>query len=131
MTEGRIARSAIVCSVPAAMLALAACSPEARRVRDGGEGADPGNKRVAESPRVDPGPADTTLWPGRAPTPVERLAAGQRPPPAYPAPAGAPGGTPVTPDAAPTPAEQRSFDRGRGTDPRSADPRRPSGPGGR
>jgi len=52
------------------------CSPEARRVRDGGPGADPGNKRRVEAPAVNPRAADTTLWPGLAPTPVERLAAG-------------------------------------------------------
>jgi hypothetical protein len=52
---------------------MCACSPEARRARDGGPGADPGNKRLVERPQVDPKAADTTLWPGRAPAPVERL----------------------------------------------------------
>ena len=65
-----------------ALLAGVACSPEADRVRDGGAGADPGNKNVVESPLVDPQTRDTTLWPGRAPTPVERLERGEVPPPA-------------------------------------------------
>jgi hypothetical protein len=60
---------------------VGACSPEARRVRDGGRGADPGNKRLVEAPYVDTKAADTTLWPGRAPTPVERLEAGTMHPP--------------------------------------------------
>lgn len=64
-----------------AALAAVACSPEARRVRDGGAGADPGNKTVVESPTVDPQTRDTSLWPGRAPTPVERLGRGEMPPP--------------------------------------------------
>jgi hypothetical protein len=58
---------------------LAGCSPEARRVRDGGPGADPGNKMVIDAPPANPHAADTTLWPGRAPAPVERLAAGTMP----------------------------------------------------
>jgi hypothetical protein len=61
---------------------LAACSPEARRVRDGGPGGDPGNKRLIEAPVANPQAADTTLWPGRAPAPVDRLAAGTMEPPA-------------------------------------------------
>ena len=68
--------------VAASMLVVAAgplmgacSSPEARRVRDGGPGADPGNKPLVERPYVDPKAADTTLWPGRAPAPVERLEA--------------------------------------------------------
>jgi hypothetical protein len=60
---------------------LGACSPEARRVRDGGPGADPGNKRLVERPYVDPKAADTTLWPGGAPAPVQRLEAGTMYPP--------------------------------------------------
>jgi hypothetical protein len=44
-----------------------ACSPEARRVRDGGPGADPGNKILINAPPANPQAADTTLWPGRAP----------------------------------------------------------------
>jgi hypothetical protein len=57
-----------------AVVALLACSPEARRTRDGGPGADIGNKRLVEVTHADPRPADTTLMPGRAPTPVERFA---------------------------------------------------------
>jgi hypothetical protein len=49
-------------------------SPEASRARDGGPGADPGNKSLVERPVGEPRPADTTLWPGRAPAPVERFA---------------------------------------------------------
>lgn len=67
--------------VPAGALMGACSSPEARRVRDGGPGADPGNKRLVERPYVDPQAADTTLWPGRAPAPVERLEAGTMYPP--------------------------------------------------
>jgi hypothetical protein len=80
-----------------ALLALA-CSPEARRVRDGGPGADPGNERLVAAPRVDPRAADTTLWPGHAPAPTDQLAAGTMPPPA-----GVPG------MKTPTKAEQRAF----------------------
>jgi hypothetical protein len=54
------------------------CSPEARRVRDGGRGADPGNKIVIEAAAANPRAADTTMWPGRAPAPVERLGAERR-----------------------------------------------------
>lgn len=57
-------------------MALAGCSPEAHRTRDGGPGADVGNKHLVSSPPVNPVAADTTLWPGRAPAPVDRLAAG-------------------------------------------------------
>ena len=54
--------------IVAAGTVMGACSsPEARRVRDGGRGADPDNKRLVERPYVDPEAADTTLWPGRAP----------------------------------------------------------------
>jgi len=68
--------------VVAAGAVMGACSsPEARRVRDGGPGADPGNKRLVERPYMDPKAADTTLWPGRAPAPVERLEAGTMYPP--------------------------------------------------
>ena len=67
--------------IVAAGALMGACSPEARRVRDGGSGADPGNKRLVERPYVDPKAADTTLWPGRAPAPVERLEAGTMYPP--------------------------------------------------
>jgi hypothetical protein len=85
------------------LLAAGACSPEARRVRDGGPGADPGNKVLVPRLRVEPQAADTTLWPGRAPAPVEQLVRGPVPPPTYP-------------------AHQRTFEHGD-----RADPRRPSG----
>ncbi|HXB24047.1 MAG TPA: hypothetical protein VNV25_04920 [Gemmatimonadaceae bacterium] len=57
---------------------LSACSPEAVRVRDGGPGADPGNtpRLAVEPPRANPQPADTSLWPGKAMAPVDRLARG-------------------------------------------------------
>lgn len=58
------------------LLALAACSPEAGRTRDGGPGADIGNARRISATPADPQAADTTLWPGRAAPPVERLSAG-------------------------------------------------------
>lgn len=58
-------------------LALCACSPEARRARDGGPGADIGNKRVTLVAEPNPHAADTTLMPGRAPAPVERFAPGK------------------------------------------------------
>jgi hypothetical protein len=62
--------------------AVVACSPEAHRARDGGPGADPGNKRIVPAPPANPVAADTTLWPGRAPSPVERLQRGTMPLPA-------------------------------------------------
>jgi hypothetical protein len=68
-----------------AMLLLTACSPEARRTRDGGAGADPGNKVLVEHTQPEPRAADTTLWPGRAPTPVERFARGEVPLATFPA----------------------------------------------
>ncbi len=52
------------------------CSPEASRGRDHGAGADPGNKPLVVVRYIDPTPADTTSWPGRALTPLERLEAG-------------------------------------------------------
>ena len=107
-----------------AMALLAACSPEAKRTRDGGPGADPGNKDLVDAPRVNPTAADTTLWPGRAPAPVDRLARGEVPPPSYPAPEADPGKrgeTPVTPNTPPSEPQQRTFDR----DP-SVDAREPS-----
>ena len=67
------------------VLVLLACSPEARRVRDGGPGADPGNTRLVKWNGPEPRAADTTLWPGRDPAPVERLARGEVPPPTFPA----------------------------------------------
>jgi hypothetical protein len=61
---------------------LGACaSPEAARRRDGGAGADPGNKRMVERSIADPQSTDTTLWPGRASAPVDRLERGVMPPP--------------------------------------------------
>jgi len=58
-----------------ALLAMTtSCSPEARRTRDDGPGADIGNKRVVQMAHPDPRPADTTLMPGRAPAPVDRFA---------------------------------------------------------
>lgn len=99
---------------------LVACSPEAARTRDGGPGGDPGNKVLVEGPRVEPRAADTTLWPGRAPAPVERLARRQIPPPTYPPAKRAE--TPVTPDTPPSESQQRTFD----SDP-SVDPREPGG----
>lgn len=68
-----------------ALLAAAGCSPEARRVRDGGAGADPGNKVLVEHAQPEPRAADTTLWPGRAPAPVERFARGEASPATFPA----------------------------------------------
>jgi hypothetical protein len=105
------------------LLACAGCSPEARRVRDGGPGADPGNKDVVVREHPDPRAADTTLWPGRAPAPAERLARGLVPPPTHPATSKAKESqTPIKPDVPPTEPRQRTFDRGR-----DADPRRPTG----
>lgn len=92
---------------------VAACSPEARRMRDGGRAAEAGNYRRIQSPYVDPRAADTTLWPGRAPTPRARLEAGTMRPP--PAPVGGP-----TPAAKSSPKpEQRVLEKS------AADPPRP------
>jgi hypothetical protein len=74
----------LTAALPLAILAAAGCSPEAHRLRDGGPGADPGNKVVVEHAQPEPRAADTTLWPGRAPTPVERFARGQVPPATFP-----------------------------------------------
>ena len=59
-------------------LLIIACSPEAVRTRDGGPGADPGNtpRLAVQPPRANPQPADTSLWPGKAMAPVDRLARG-------------------------------------------------------
>ena len=57
---------------------LLACSPEAWRTRDGGPGADIGNKHLVEVTHADPQPSDTTLMPGRALTPVERFQKGAK-----------------------------------------------------
>ena len=97
---------------------MAACSPEARRVRDGGPGADPLNKRLVEAPGVDPKAADTTLWPGDAPAPVDRLAAGTMPPPQLPKPSPASGRA-----NAASQSEQRAFTES-ATDPRTGPERR-------
>lgn len=107
------------------VLALLACSPEARRVRDGGPGADPGNKDLVAAPRANPRAADTTLWPGRAPTPVDRLARGEVLPPAGVSPASAPGQTgngPVTSNVPTTASDQHTFDKGTGANPRAKTP---------
>jgi hypothetical protein len=114
----------LIARVFLAVALLGACSPEAKRTRDGGPGADPGNKDLVDAPRVDPRAADTTLWPGRAPAPVDRFARGEVPPPTWPAPVSAPakrGETPVTPNTPPSQPQQRTFDH----DP-SVDPREPS-----
>lgn len=65
-------------ALPCAVVAGLACSPEAGRTRDGGPGADIGNKHMVEAAHPDPKPADTTLMPGRALTPVERFGKGAR-----------------------------------------------------
>lgn len=105
---GALSRTAL----PLALLAAAACSPEARRVRDGGPGADPGNKVLVEHRQPEPRAADTTLWPGLAPAPVERFAAGDLAPATFPD---------APRDQPPTGPQQRTFD----SDP-SVDPRLPS-----
>ena len=65
------------------MAAIGCASPETHRVRDGGPGADIGNTKATEpTSRADPQTADTTLWPGRATAPVDRLARGEILPPA-------------------------------------------------
>lgn len=97
---------------------LAGCSPEANRVRDGGPGGDPGNKIVIAAPAVNPRAADTTLWPGRAPTPVEQLVAGTMPPPPSPLPTSA-----APAKDAPSGAEQRAFTES-APDPRTGPERR-------
>jgi hypothetical protein len=76
-------------AVGAAALAgmlLTACSPEAVRTRDGGPGADPQNypHQAVVAPPANPQPADTSLWPGKAPAPVDRLARGEQLPLATP-----------------------------------------------
>lgn len=91
-------------------LASMSCSPEAARVRDGGPGADPGNKDLIVREQPDPRAADTTLWPGRAHAPTDRLAKGEDLSHTFP-----------PPDTPPSEAEQRTFDRSP-----QADPRRPT-----
>ena len=113
--------------VALALVGSSACSPEARRVRDGGAGADPGNKVVVESAPANPQTRDTTLWPGRAPAPVERLARGEILPPAGATPTRQ-GDTPVTPDVPASAADRRTFDKATSGDarrPQSAPPRPP------
>jgi hypothetical protein len=98
-----------------------ACSPEAHRVRDGGPGADVGNKWLVSRDEPIPHAADTTLWPGRAPAPVELLARGIVPPPTYPAPGNASpkvGGPPIKPSVPPSEAQQGTFDSGATANPR-------------
>ena len=93
---------------------VTSCSPEARRVRDGGPGGDPGNRRLIEVRNPNPRAADTTLWPGLAPTQVERLENGTMYPPRPPVSTGA------APAAkAPSVPEQGAFDSS------AADARRP------
>ena len=73
---------------------------------------------------ANPHAADTTLWPGRAPAPVERLARGEMPPPASVTSAAAKtGGAPVTPSVPGTASEQRAFEKG------AANPRQPTSGG--
>lgn len=84
-TQSCLARCVLVIFVAAATASCA--SPEARRMRDGGPGADIGNKVEVNTPPANPQAADTTLWPGRAPAPVELLARGEMPPPAGVSPA--------------------------------------------
>jgi hypothetical protein len=71
----RVARALISLSIVAV---LVACSPEAVRTRDGGPGADPQNypRQAVQAPPANPQPADTSLWPGKAMAPVDRLARG-------------------------------------------------------
>ncbi|HJU67879.1 MAG TPA: hypothetical protein VJ650_06480 [Gemmatimonadaceae bacterium] len=101
------------------IVTLLACSPEANRVRDGGPGADPGNKVLVSATIPNPQVADTTLWPGLNRPPVDRLVRGEMPPP--------PGTTPFEKrdiQKTGTPAsqsEQSTFDRST-----TADPRQPS-----
>jgi hypothetical protein len=64
--------------VSVALGLLLACSPEAVRTRDGGPGADPQNypRQAVQAPPANPEAADTSLWPGKAVAPVDRLARG-------------------------------------------------------
>jgi len=84
-------RSRIAGMLAVVVIGMTSCaSPEARRLRDGGPGADIGNTKLTDAPPADPQAADTTLWPGRALAPVERLARGEMPPPAGVSPASVP-----------------------------------------
>lgn len=123
---GAAARSALRWSsvTVLAALALGGCSPEARRTRDGGPGADPGNKVLVVRDEPNPRAADTTLWPGRAPAPVELLAKGVIPPPTYPAASTAPakaGQKPIAPNVAPSEPQERTYDGGRANPRRQTD----------
>jgi hypothetical protein len=110
----RLARGLVLC---AAGVWATACSPEAQRVRDGGPGADPQNSRLVQVRAPNPKAADTTLWPGRAPTQVERHESGTMYPPRAPVSTGA------APAAkAPSRPEQRAFDQS-ATDPRPPESR--------
>ena len=60
-------------AVLAFIAGASACSPEANRTRDGGPGADIGNKDVVQQTHADPRAADTTMMPGRSLAPVERF----------------------------------------------------------
>jgi hypothetical protein len=113
-------RAAVCLAAAAALLGLAACSPEARRVRDGGAGADPGNKVLIEHEAPDPHAADTTLWPGRATAPVDLLARGIIAPPTYPA------GPPSPASSSQRRTSDRSQPSGHGQAPDQ--PRRPDRP---
>jgi hypothetical protein len=93
-----------------ALLTALACSPEAQRRRDGGLGADPDNKRIVVHEQADPRAVDTSLWPGRAEAPTDRMARGDIPPPTV-----APSVLPHVPAIEP---QQRTFDRGRQANPR-------------
>ena len=78
-------------------------------MRDGGPGADPGNKELVRGGTLDPRAADTTLWPGRAAAPVELFEHGRIEPPTYPP-------AESTPEA-----QTHTFDRPTG-DPRGGNP---------
>ena len=103
------ARLALV--LVAATIVSTACSPEATRRRDGGLGADPGNREWIAAKPVNPRAADTTMWPGRDPAPVERLARGEEPPLSAPA-----------EKTQGNPAERRAFENGT-ANPRQAEQR--------
>ncbi len=119
---------ALTCLGLGGALLIGACSPEAVRRRDGGPGGDGDNHGVQAVSNAKPHAADTTLWPGRAAAPVERLAAGTMPMPPRPAPppaaAPAPSSQSSTPTAA-TPTDGRAFDKGKAANPRRTEPKKP------